>query len=390
MKSEEYRQQLASELRTLRGTGERGEAKALLAEEQEKHIYKISKMLQHFEESNGKFDDREYSEEVEYDQRERFFVVSNEPSLYETFEFIRDRKGAGIGVGFDQMFDITVNSNLNEAYIVDITHSVSLSTRALLEVGRRHHDLFGTYPTPDQFLNYFQESNIDTTLEMVESEFDEGEVAILLKALTQKLKKEKGSNEDIPGEPMIYRTLRYKADQSNYSSWLSNPENLKKIIDMYESGKIKVVMGDLQGDKSIQAIGQHLQEEGTSLSVVYLSNAPAYFGSYAGFMKNLDSLPIEGDTLLIQTSSVGRFDGAAVQKPVDIQADPYLDKLSLEWTYILQTAEDTYQTTSGGYKITEDGDTYSLGLFDRVHLSDEGKPGMNIKKPKQGVILAGL
>mgnify|MGYP001606500314 CR=1 FL=1 len=145
-----YRQRLAGELGTLRSTGKKGEAKERLSQERETPVYQLANVLS-----------KSLSEKTRVpthrDERNRdgenSWLVSNEPSLYQAFPYLKNCKGVGIGVCLDQMLDIAVNSSLEKVIFFDYSPQKAITTRALLEIGRRHHSLFGSYPSPQEYIS---------------------------------------------------------------------------------------------------------------------------------------------------------------------------------------------------------------------------------------------
>lgn len=368
---EQYMDQLASKLQ--RATGN---APKILEREKSTHIYRVAQAL-HREESPTSQASRSIFDETELLKgKTRYYGLSNEPSLYQTFPYIKDISGVGLGVGFDQMLDIACNSHLQEVYIVDYEKSSVLRTRALLEVGRRHKELFGTYPTPQEFIKYFREAELPITLEMIQGAFTPEEQSILSTAMSRRMSldpmnKPEESNPRAPLEVLHY--LEYKSGQRNYHSWISTSESLAKIIQMYEDSKLHVTLANLGGKRAMNTIAESLESRQQHLSLVYLSNAIGY-RDWAGTNDNhniedaIQSMPVADDTILIETTL--SFDREVMPRPWQVLLDPYLRKNTLPWIYMVQTMAHRRETHSNPY--------------------DSNLRGLRIKKPKKGLLIAGL
>ena len=76
-------------------------------------------------------------------------MISNEASFYEFFPFLNNVRGAGIGVGLDNMFDLKVNTQLSKIFLLDIQIKLVLSSRALLSVGTHLHKMLERFPTTE-------------------------------------------------------------------------------------------------------------------------------------------------------------------------------------------------------------------------------------------------
>jgi len=324
-----------------------------------------------------------------------FSVISNEGTLYKVLPFVRGAKGAGLGVGLDQMLDFLVNSNLSRIYIMDISPHVSHTTRAILEVGRIHKINFGRYPRPIEYIDYFSPQKISATLKMIGQEFSFDDLKIVQQEFTVRLKRKNETQETASGPLSINRYLQYKMSQKEYSSWISTEKNINKVLDMYESGAITLVIGDLAGEKSLNAIANHMGTEGTKLGLVYLSNAEYYVdrslpgfhsGPYAQYRSNMANMPVTNATIFISTNQLS---SKVPPKPYSILMDPYLNDHFLEWEFFLQTQADRDFEKQGHYTTTLDGKVYRLDRLDRLYLFREEGRGYGIQEPSPGIFLAG-
>ena len=361
---EQYRHQLASQLHNTTGGAK------ILEREKPTHIYKVAEAL-HREKLPTSRASRSMFDETELLEGEtRYYGVSNEPSLYQTFPYIKDVSGVGLGVGFDQMFDITINSQLKEIYIVDFEKSSVLRTRALLEVGRRHKELFGTYPTPQEFIKYFGEADLPITLEMVQGAFTPEEQYILSTAMSRRMSldpmnKPETTDHRAPLEILHY--LEYKSGQKDFHSWISTAESLAKIIQMYEDGKLHVTLANLGSQTAMSRIAESLEAKQQHISLIYLSNARGYSDN-SDIENTIKSMPITDDTILIETTfPIGR---EGTPRPWRVLLDPYLRKNTLSWIYMVQTMAHRRKINGDLY--------YNTG------------PEAEVRKPKKGLLIAGL
>ncbi len=387
--TQEYRNNLARNLSELRQAGAKEAAKTVLDEEKQTHIYKLSEGLKKNKERSPIFGKKDYDDPKEHLEVSHN-TVSNEASLYEVFPYIKDSDGAGMGVGLDQMLDIAVNSKLKEVYIVDVQPSVAITTRALLEIGRKHHKLSGKYPTPKEYIAYFDQRNVPATLQMLSTEFTKDELNILGKTLTDKVKAsgEKTTEADSPAQVEHY--LKFKNRQKDYKSWISDEKNLQQIITMYENGKIVSVMGDLTGKKSMPGIADDLRKRKLSLSLVYLSNAKYYFasdGTTKNFQKNLDSMPVNGKTVVVETSM------GSMPIPDSVKSDLWMSKLMpMTWEYQIQNLADAEVESKGIYTAIDGGKTFALtDTQDRILAVDGGyktAKEVGLVLPKKGLVVA--
>jgi hypothetical protein len=238
---------------------------------------------------------------------------SNEAQDYLFFPYIKDLKGAFIGVGADQMLDMFVNSQAREVFIVDYTEQNSLVTRALLEVGLYHKKTWRKNPNVEEFIRYFSKENgwllsrillKNMTFEEVDQveNVTNGQVAESLRL----------------DEPDFSDYLRAKArlvdDSGAKFSWLSSDSNLSKIIDAYENNRIHVVKGSISDQTVMTKISKHLADVDLPVDALYMSNIEEYIGDKweaCELLRGaLEVLPISKKAVILRTK-YGTVKGSA-------------------------------------------------------------------------------
>lgn len=222
--------------------------------------------------------------------------------------------GAGIGVGLDQMLDLLVNSNLSQIFLLDITQYMGLTSKALLEVGSKFFDEYQRYPTTAEFVEFFREDKVAETMAFLGDSFSQTEKDEIVRSLEKRCKKSIEENLlRASGSRAVYSYLSYKKEQSEFNTWLSNDANLQRVIGMYRSSRIHIVRGDIAGTHSMSSIAEFLQESGTPVSVVYLSNAMQYLGwsrddfmsgSHEQLISNLQRLAFAGPVAVVKSYGI--------------------------------------------------------------------------------------
>lgn len=332
--SREYRSNLAGELAGLRRDGKRDEAVRRLGSEKESHLYALAAALHRKREDLPRLD--EASRTIDEETRsETGFYFPNEINIYDVLPSVEHQDGIGVGVGVDQMFDLFVNSKMNEVYLTDITRRITVTSKALLEIGRMHKALRGAYPTPSEFLRYLEKDHVELTLEMLGDAFDEEELELVREQLNRK-----SGNRDDRNNPetpeLVHHWLKYKSRQTEYGSWISSAKNLARLFRAYEDGKIHVVRADIAGEEGFARLAERLRAQGKTVSTVYVSNALDYLGrdhevlrsgDYQHFVENLGKLPVDDDSILISCE---------MRAEDDEISDPYIERSAMWWTYRVQ------------------------------------------------------
>ena len=85
------------------------------------------------------------------------------------------------------------------------------------------------------------------------------------------------------------------------TSWLSNPTYYKHIRTLYQNDRIRVMDGDLTGEKTMTSIGVAAHKLGLTVEVLYLSNAEEYYRYTPQYAANLAGLPALDTSIALRT-----------------------------------------------------------------------------------------
>ena len=302
-----YRHNLAVQLLS---TSDRQERRQRLTDAQDTLNYQLAKYERKAFQKGIDFKSRSIQEQKPYqqetDRRYDKFYMSNESCLYKLFPTIQDKTGAIVSVGSDQGLDLFVNSQAQYLLMVDITKETSLFTRALLELGSVHKKIFGQYPTAEQYHSYFREENNHHVIRLLEDNFDKDDLTDIGMKLTGK-----HTWLRLLSRPRYSQYLNYKSklrgDNEQTFSWNSSDENLKRVFEAYDEGRISVLQGDITNSKTNENILEIMGNDG-SVDVIYLSNVIDYVISdyseeeRAIKLSNIMKIPSSYESMILTTS----------------------------------------------------------------------------------------
>ena len=106
-----------------------------------------------------------------------------------------------------------------------------------------------------------------------------------------------------------YADLMTATDRAGVSrSYLANEQNFAVLKDLEARNLIVPVVGDFAGPKAIRRVGAYLKAQGATVSAFYLSNVEQYLyqdGRWDAFCRNVATLPLDGSSMFIRTTSAG-------------------------------------------------------------------------------------
>jgi hypothetical protein len=96
----------------------------------------------------------------------------------------------------------------------------------------------------------------------------------------------------------VIRTYR----RNRIPTYLTNDEQYRFVVNLFATGRVFPVRGDLTREKTLTDISKAARECGLTVRVLYLSNAEQYF-RYVGtnFKANMLGLPFDQDSVVIRT-----------------------------------------------------------------------------------------
>jgi hypothetical protein len=211
-------------------------------------------------------------------------VVGNETRHDLFFPFIHDRGGAYLGVAADANYTLIAVAKPRYAFLLDIDRAV-VNTHLVYSV------LIPLAETPDALLDYFAEDNRDATLAILDRELPGADrvrarttFRIVREALHEHLTE-----------------IRTQEHEGQPTTWMSDPDAYGYVRRMFITDRIRIMPGNLGGDRTMATVSRAIAELGTTLDVVYESNAAEWFLFHKPYIDNMRALPISDDAVLCRT-----------------------------------------------------------------------------------------
>ena len=215
----------------------------------------------------------------------RHYLVGDEWNLQLWTPYIQHLGGAYMGVGSDQGYQFVGWARSEYAFMVDYDPLV-------VEMHAIYRAFFLAAATPAEFLAWWSAPKAKDAADLLDKTYP-GDPKL---AGYKKLYKWQRSS-------VAYRlaSIRKTLAKAKTPNFLDNQDIYGHIRQLVQQGRLRPVLANLLETKGIQGVGDACRKLGTTLRVVYLSNAEEYWPYGKQFRQNLRSLPFDAQTQIIRT-----------------------------------------------------------------------------------------
>jgi formylglycine-generating enzyme required for sulfatase activity len=221
------------------------------------------------------------------------YLESNEPRAWLWRPYLVNLGGGYLGVGSDQNYSFIAIARSEWAWVMDYDPRVvdhHLRLRAfVLEAA-----------TIEEFIDFWAAGSSKRAFAAIERHNDpaqHGKLRWGYSATRERLHEYyEAQSKPARGRPDDY-------------GWLANPEHYAYVRELFATGRLHAIKGDLLGTKSIQTVCAALRELGVPMRVFYTSNAPSSWGGTItpSYRENLRALPFDARSIVLQTMGKGAF-----------------------------------------------------------------------------------
>lgn len=216
------------------------------------------------------------------------YVQTNERRHDVWFPYIADKRGIYVGVAADQNYTLIGVAKSEFVFLMDLDWRVT-------ELHRAYEVLIEASEDAKTLHQRFHEDNADSSAALIEQALQGKVDDAQLRQITMSWR---GARET------VYRHLAKVIERTEggaATSWLSNPEYYAHIRKLYQSDRVRFLVGDLTGSKTLATIGSAAHGLGLPVTVVYLSNAEEYYDYTTQYRQNIDGLPTNENSIVLRT-----------------------------------------------------------------------------------------
>lgn len=145
-------------------------------------------------------------------------------------------------------------------------------------------------------------------------------------------------------------------------AWLHKESWYQYIRKMFQTGRIRIMKGDLLATKSLMGIGHAAKKLGVKIRSLYMSNAEEFWKYPATFRANVRNLPMDKKSLILRTRFSSKY-------------GPRLDA----WIYIVQNGLDFQK------RLGRSGDLRVDDMMKGHKKLFRGVFSIHVPKPKKSV-----
>ena len=229
--------------------------------------------------------------------RNSHYWISNE-YRHDLFKArIADLGGVHIGVGTDQNYLMAGWSKPEMLILMDFDTYIP-------RIHRAYRIAFEQSATPEAFLAFWDEDKAQGTLARLATDFGADKDGDVGKEGKRTVRSFKTARPLI--KKRLERTLR-KYRKRGVATFLDDPAQYAYIKNLWATGRVIAIRGDLTAAKTMQGIAQATRDAGMIVRTVYMSNAPQYFNFDDQFRANIGALPFDEKSVFLHTLTRGAF-----------------------------------------------------------------------------------
>lgn len=217
------------------------------------------------------------------------YVQSNETRHDLFFPYVENVGGCAIGVGSDQTFTAAAKARSTVLFMMDID-------RRVVDLHLMHRIFVLASETPEDNWAWWNRKNADAAKALLEEELLEAGVRET--TIKRTLRGYEAYRETVYRH--LGRVISRERDGAKVT-WLSDPDSYAHIRSLYQTGRVRVMQGNLAGEFSMRTAAKACEALGETMRVVYMSNAEEYFSYTPDFVANLHAQPIDDKSVLLRT-----------------------------------------------------------------------------------------
>lgn len=216
------------------------------------------------------------------------YVKTNERRHDVWFPYIADKRGIYVGVAADQNYTLIAVAKSEFVFLMDLDWRIT-------ELHRAYEVLIEASETAEILHSRFLAKNEEESVALIQAALEDQLGAEQLRQVTMSWRSARET---------VYLHLQNviaRKQDGVATSWLSNPDYYAHIRKLYQSDRVRMLVGDLTGPTTLKTIAKAAEGLGLPVNVVYLSNAEEYYDYTSQYRSNIHALPSTDQSVLLRT-----------------------------------------------------------------------------------------
>ena len=213
------------------------------------------------------------------------YIQSNETRHDLFFDYIDGIGGAFVGVGSDQNYTIMAKARSEYAFVLDIDDRV-------VDLHRVYEAFIVESETPADLVAWWDDDHAESSIDFIREHFAEDPRLRFLVATYRS------------GRETVHRHLLRVVERTvdgKPVSWLSDPDLYAHVRAMFQSRRVRIMVGNLAGPKSMKTVAAATEALGTQVRVYYPSNAEDYYRYDRNYRENVRAFPAADNSVVVRT-----------------------------------------------------------------------------------------
>ena len=222
--------------------------------------------------------------------RDMHYTISNETRHYLFKSPINDIGGIHVGVGAEQNYIFAGWSKPKVMILMDFDQWI-------VDLHRAYSVMFAKADTPDAFIELWQKKNRKSSRKLIRDAIDNERDGKRISRVF------KHSHERV-GRHL--KKLRKQYQKMEIPIFLTDQEQYTYLRNLWASGQVRSVRGDLTARKTMKGIGEFATKVSLPVRTLYLSNAEYYFSfGHGRYRANVNGLPFDETSKVLHTFPYG-------------------------------------------------------------------------------------
>ncbi len=200
-------------------------------------------------------------------------------------EAISNKGGVFIGLGTDQNYLMAGWARPEVLVPLDFDEKVVMLHYAFRVA-------FLNAETPEAFISMWSKKSAENTRLLIRETYPDEEFG------------KKVARAYRAARRFVFRRLRRARDDFaglDVPTYLSDPEQYRFVVDLFRTGRVFPVRGDLTAETTVGDVASAAKKVGLRIGTLYLSNAEQYFKYTDQYRENMRALPFDENTVVIRT-----------------------------------------------------------------------------------------